>query len=234
MTIIEYNKKDDIIVQFEDGSIKHTAYQCFKKGEVKSKFYRGYYGVGYTGDTTIMNGKNIKKSFQTWSGIIERCYSEKSFKTRPTYENCTVCDEWLCYANFEKWYDEHYYELDNERMNLDKDILYKHNKEYNPKYCIFVPSKINSLFTKSDKARGELPIGVKEDNGKYRARVNQRILGKMYSSHVFNTIEEAFNDYKTVKENYIKEVADYYKNKYPQFPKKLYDAMYNYKVEITD
>ena len=33
------------------------------------------------------------------------------------------------------------------------------------------------------------------------------------------------------EENYIKQVADYYKDKIPQ---KLYDALYNYEVLITD
>ena len=46
-------------------------------------------------------------------------------------------------------------------------------------------------------------------------------------------MEEAFQYYKTFKENYIKQVADDY---YSQglIPKKLYDAMYRYEVEITD
>ena len=48
------------------------------------------------------------------------------------------------------------------------------------------------------------------------------------------TTNEAFEAYKTSKENYIKEVADEYKQKYENFPQKLYDAMYNYEVEITD
>ena len=43
--------------------------------------------------------------------------------------------------------------------------------------------------------------------------------------------EEAFKSYKTFKEKYIKQVADEYKDK---IPKKLYDAMYRYEVEITD
>ena len=43
--------------------------------------------------------------------------------------------------------------------------------------------------------------------------------------------EEAFRAYKQFKEDYIKQVADEYKDKIPQ---KLYDAMYNYKVDITD
>ena len=42
---------------------------------------------------------------------------------------------------------------------------------------------------------------------------------------------QAFTCYKNFKENYIKQVADEYKD---LIPKKLYDAMYNYKVEIND
>jgi 23S rRNA-/tRNA-specific pseudouridylate synthase len=49
-----------------------------------------------------------------------------------------------------------------------------------------------------------------------------------------NDILTAFSWYKESKEQYIKEVADSYKAKYPNFPQKLYDALYSYEVEITD
>ena len=48
---------------------------------------------------------------------------------------------------------------------------------------------------------------------------------------MFNTPQEAFQAYKKFKENYIKQVADEYKEYIPQ---KLYEAMYNYEVEIGD
>lgn len=47
----------------------------------------------------------------------------------------------------------------------------------------------------------------------------------------YKTKEEAFLVYKQAKEKYIKQVADEYKDK---IPKRLYDAMYKYEVEITD
>ena len=47
----------------------------------------------------------------------------------------------------------------------------------------------------------------------------------------FDDVETAFDTYKQFKELTIKQVADEYKNKIPQ---RLYDALYNYKVEITD
>ena len=39
---------------------------------------------------------------------------------------------------------------------------------------------------------------------------------------------------KKEKEKYIKEVAKYYKNTYAKFPEKIYKAMINYKIEISD
>ena len=44
-------------------------------------------------------------------------------------------------------------------------------------------------------------------------------------------LEEAFYSYKQIKEDYIKQMADEYKDK---IPRKLYDAMYKWEVEITD
>ncbi len=47
----------------------------------------------------------------------------------------------------------------------------------------------------------------------------------------FSTPEEAFEAYKTAKEEYIKEVADKWRG---QITEQVYHAMYNYKVEIID
>ena len=47
----------------------------------------------------------------------------------------------------------------------------------------------------------------------------------------YSTPEEAFLAYKNYKENLIKRTADYYKDK---IPLKLYKALYEYKIEITD
>ena len=48
---------------------------------------------------------------------------------------------------------------------------------------------------------------------------------------LYITIEQAFSAYKNFKENYIKEVADEYKD---LIPTKLYEAIYKYEVEIND
>ena len=47
----------------------------------------------------------------------------------------------------------------------------------------------------------------------------------------FNTEIEAFDAYKTAKENYLKEQANKYK---PQIDLRAYNALMNYEVNIND
>ena len=118
-------------------------------------------------------------------------------------------------------------------MALDKDILIKGNKVYSQENCVFVPQRINSLFVKNDANRNNL-IGVYYENSKnYKKKYKIKIKVNNKRKYIgrFNTKIEAFNSYKQSKEQYIKQVAEEYKDK---IPKKLYEAMYNYKVEITD
>lgn len=133
---------------------------------------------------------------------------------------------------FAKWWDENYYEIEGQRMEVDKDILHKGNKIYSPNTCVFTPGNINALIINCKKVRGNYPIGVnKLDNGKFRARYSNAMSGKRIHLGCFDTPEEAFRVYKLNKENHIKEVADYYKN---QIPERLYKALYNWIIEITD
>ena len=233
MTIIRYVNKNDIDIQFDDGTIvEHRYYGNFLKGNVKNPFFPSVYGVGYFGigefKSCNENGK-ITKSYNTWKNIHERCYNPKFHKKFQTYENCTVCKEWNNYQTFAKWDNENYYEVGNEQMALDKDILNKRNKVYSPNNCIYVPYSINSLFVKRDNERGELPIGVSKHRDKFRAILNK--YNKQIHLGIYPTPEEAFQAYKQAKEQYIKEVAEEYKDKIPY---RLYEAMMNYEVEIDD
>ena len=163
--------------------------------------------------------------------MIQRGFDEELKRKQPTYKDVTVNEECLCFQDFAEWWHNNYYEIDGETMCLDKDILVKGNKEYRFDRMIFVPNRINTLFTKRDNGRGNYPIGVSycKANGKYMANCqtpdSQKFLG------YYKTPEEAFQAYKTFKEQYIKQVADEYKDKIPQ---RLYDAMYVWEVEITD
>ena len=90
-----------------------------------------------------------------------------------------------------------------------------------------VNNQINNLI-KVNRNK-EFPLGVLKNNNRFSAFIvrNQ----KTKNLGTFITPEEAFKAYKIAKEQYIKEVADKWKDK---IDSKVYQAMYNYKVEITD
>jgi hypothetical protein len=239
MTIIEYKSFDDITVEFDDGhktKVK-TSYQYFKNGTTTSPYDKTIFGVGYLGKGKYTSGTAYDKdiAYECWRHMMNRCYNETIRYKHPTYKECYVCDEWHNFQNFAEWYYENYYQVDDEEMNLDKDILHKGNKIYSPETCIFVPKDINTLFIKSNAIRGEYPIGVC-----YHVQRNRLIAQCATSRHhkrknnhlgLFDDPIEAFKAYKKFKEEYIKQLADEYKS---QIPQRLYEAMYSWIVEITD
>jgi hypothetical protein len=237
MEIIKYIDKCNIDVEFEDGSVvKNRTYNSFKSGNIISPYCKIIYNIGYIGegDYNIDYSKlKYNKRFMTWKGILSRCYNENNRHKTPTYKDCKVCEEWLNFQNFAQWYDESFYQIDNEIMALDKDILYKGNKIYSLETCCFVPQTINSLFTKCDKSRGDYPIGVYFDGNtkKFISSCRNTLLNKKIYLGDFLNPTDAFYKYKIYKEKHIKEIANNYRN---QIPEKLYNSMYNWVVEITD
>ena len=236
MIIVGYRNIRDIDIYFPeyDFTFKHVQYDNFKKGKIKCLYEPRYYGKGYLGEGKYKvkeNGKHTDE-FKIWHGMLQRCYDPKYKEKHPTYIDCTVCEEWHNFQNFSEWYEENYYEIEGEVMNLDKDILIKKNKIYSPDTCVFVPQSINSLFVKRDINRGNLPIGVHYDkqHKKYKAQCSIG-LGKQKNLGRYNTQEEAFKVYKAFKEAHIKKIAD----DYLEFiPSNLYQAMINYEIEIED
>lgn len=229
--IIEYKTSTDCTFKFND------AQQTIVKGDykgVRNKWLKnpnhpsvcgvGYYGIGNYSTT----GRNVKM-VSIWRSLIQRCYSDKAQERQKTYIGVTVCEEWKCFQNFAEWYEENWKPYMNTNWHLDKDILFKGNKIYSPETCCLIPQEINTLFIKCDKVRGKYPIGVVKKGSKYIAQISKN--NKRFKSKPFNTPEEAFEVYKKVKEDYIKEFADKWKDK---IEPRVYKVMYNYKVEITD
>lgn len=239
MIIIGYRKSIDIDIYFPEYNWKTKAdYSNFLKGSLKCPYEPRIYGIGFLGEgkyKTKENGK-ITKSYDHWRQMLRRCYDPYTINKQLTYANCFVCEEWHNFQNFAQWWEENYYEIEEERMCLDKDILIKDNKIYSPETCLIVPERINILFTKSDAKRGKCPIGVDwhKANNKFRARcsiLNKENNKELIYLGLYNTSEEAFLAYKIFKEKYIKEIADEYKD---LIPSKLYKSMYKYEIEIDD
>ena len=239
MIIKEYRTNRDIDVYFPEynWTFEHAQYTHFKNGKIKCPYERRYYGKGYLGEGKykISNNGRPYEYYVIWYNMLMRCYDPKYQEKQPTYKGCKVEEFLLNFQNMGKWIENNYYEVPGEQMCLDKDILHKGNKVYSRDTCIFVPERINLLFTKSNNTRGKNPIGIHQlSSGNYQVMCSNGY-GKNIPLGTYLTKEEAFNVYKNYKEKVIKEVIDSYEGKIPEpFYSKLKTAMYNYEVEITD
>ena len=228
MVICEYIKANDIYVEFLEFPCKlHTTFDCFISGRIKNPMFpsiynKGYYGIGKYSSTK----DNI--AFSKWKSMLKRCYDPIYLNKNQSYIDCYVCDEWLNFQNFAKWFYENYYEINSERIELDKDISIKGNKIYSPNACIFVPQKINALFR--SRKSNTIYNGVSKVNMEYNSKYKPSLL-YTNSFRYFDNIGEAYKLYKHRKELVIHSLAYEYKLNYPnEFPNKVYNVLMNYSI----
>ena len=236
--ILTCNGARNVEIQFLKTGYKTTVYLgSIRNGYVKDRYAPSVYDIGIIGDKypSRINGRNTKE-YILWCSMLKRCYSDanvcdSSKKKYPTYEGCEVSENFKSYEYFYEWCHNQI-GFGNQGWHLDKDLLIKGNKVYSETTCVFIPSAINSLLIKSDKIRGKHPIGVYWRNTKkaFVAQVNKS-KGKPEYLGSFKTELEAFNAYKEVKENYLKEIANKWKS---QIDIRAYNALMNYTVDIDD
>lgn len=171
----------------------------------------------------MVDGKRVKKIewrcpfYSTWHSMLERCYSSKFQTKNPTYEVCTVCDEWLRFSNFRAWMIQQ----DYRGKELDKDLLFKGNKVYNPETCVFVSKMLNLFFTSNGANRGKWLIGVSwhKETGKFRSQCNNPFLNTQEHLGLSDTELEAHLAWKKRKN----ELAQRYATK--QTDERVIDAL---------
>lgn len=192
-------------------------------------------GVGVNDRTkpVRVNGKLLKE-YMLWGDMVTRCYSEKMHQRRPTYRGCSVSDNFKYYSYFYDWC-QNQVGFGKEGYQLDKDLLFKGNKVYSEFTCVFIPKCLNTLLTKSNVTRGELPLGVSLTRDTYRLKPYETYCrdGKGKRVHLgrYLTPEEAFRVYKEYKENVIKQLAEQYQD---AIDLRAYNALMNYEVNIDD
>lgn len=171
------------------------------KGEIRNPYHKSVIGIGYLGVGKYNSKSMGRKIYNVWVGIIERSYSEKWKKKYPTYKNVIVCDEWLNFQNFAKWYDNNYpHHIQGIKFEVDKDLKQENveNKIYSPETCIIVPKRINGFMVNKQSSNTSGYIGVRKLKGKNKwsaSSVNQ-IKKSPRNLGVFNTLEEALACYE--------------------------------------
>lgn len=235
--VIEKKNYRNVLIEFLDtGYKKYFQYSKLQAGAVKDVTRPTIYNVGFIGSKYPTSFRDVggKKrnmpEYEQWSGFLRRCYDEKYHKKYQTYIGCACSKNFTSYEYYTEWC--HKQIGFSKGWNLDKDLLVKGNKLYSEDTCVFIPTEINALLTKTNGLRGKYPIGVHFCNGKKKfvAQIN-RNKGQQDYLGAFDTVEEAFLAYKTAKEDFIKQVAEKWKG---QIDPRAYEAMMKYEVEITD
>lgn len=227
MVIVEYNKCNDIVVEFQDDHKAkiHTTYTNFKRSQVRNPYDKTVYDVGYLGEgkyKVYIDQDHLEPVYNVWRTLLGRCCTEKHREQFPAYADCTVCEEWLCYQNFAEWWNKNMYHVGTERMHLDKDILVSENTIYSPETCLIVPQSINELFHVSGRKTvdTDLPYTIRRTTkGKYSVTYKSKSLG------IYDTVDDCITVYIEAKRKDIKEKVEIMKN---ELPNKVKEALLNW------
>ena len=171
--------------------------------------------------------KASHEAFRVYNGIKCRCGGDReNHASSKCYDDAVMCEEWKENPRaFVKWYLEHYYEVEGERMAVDKDLLVPGNLEYAPDKCCILPQKLNTLLTNCKKhylgeqGKETLPLGVRFDEytGKYYGEIKFSGTEKSIKLSDFDKPEEAFEEYKRFKQADILLVIANYKKLIPDY-----------------
>ncbi len=186
------------------------------------------HGVGLyeDGDYFCTIGGTQTKHYCLWTDMLKRCYSKKYLESTPAYLGCSVSEDFKYFQNFAGWCESQI-GFNTKGYDLDKDILYAGNKQYNKYSCVFVPKQLNILLIDRGASRGLYPVGVYWNKGdkRFRAQITKR--GKRHYLGSYDTVEKAWNVYKIAKESYVREMVNEYKN---SIDPRVYDALMRWEV----
>lgn len=143
LIVTGYSNAKSVNVRFIKTGFETTAQAVdVRRGSVKDPFAPLIFGVGFFGVGNYKARENGKLTvrYNTWADMIQRCYDPKWHKKKPTYRDCSVCEEWYNYQVFSEWFEKNYIE----GFHLDKDIKVNGNRVYSPETCLFVSPKDNA------------------------------------------------------------------------------------------
>ena len=185
------------------------------------------------------HNKASHNAYKVYNGIKARCADTKdNDNIRDCYDKSTMWQEWLeDPKEFVKWYLEHYYECGDEQMDVDKDLFGDGSGMYAPEFCCILPKGLNTLLANSKKhyKEGEspentLPLGVNYNSRtkKYYGVIQFTGTERQITLSEWDTLEDAFAEYKVMKQADILMVAAKYKESVPDY---IYDRFLTVEVK---
>lgn len=183
--------------------------------------------------------KASSHAYKVYDGILARCKDTvDNENVRDCYNKSTMCQKWLDEPKeFVKWYLNHYYECDGEEMDVDKDLFGDGSGMYHEDFCCILPKGLNTLLANSKKhyEKGQtpddvLPLGVRYNSktNKYYGEIQFTGTDRQISLSEWDTPEEAFAEYKMMKQADILLVVAKYKESIPDY---IYDRFLTVEVK---
>jgi hypothetical protein len=173
------------------------------------------YGVGVSNTNARINGV-MRQDYRMWSAILERCYSPKSHIRKPTYKNSTVCNEWLDFSEFKKWFDQNYVA----GFQIDADLFRDGSRVYSPSTCCMIPAKINMALQKMHSHNTSGYAGVQYSKNKKKWVALIKINGLVKRLGTFDNAIDASNAYNDAHCNRLCDMAEAHKHE-------ISDRVYN-------
>lgn len=239
--VTDYKDAHNVNVRWQDGSESVERTTALKLGSIKPLNQPSVEGIGFIGvgrfvPRSYKNGTQLsEKVYGYWIRMFSRCYNplELNKPRNARYRDVHICEEWHNFQNFAEWALQ---QVNSESLDyeLEKDLFGGVTKYYAPENCCFLPAEINRFLMQMEQ--GEHGIGAhyirpQKPNAKdgWVARCHTGV-EREYLGY-FNTPQEATTAYIKRKEAYAKELAEKWKDK---IDPRAYEALMNYKVEITD
>lgn len=204
--IVEYYNCEKVLIRFlQTGYEYYTSYNHIQSLEVLDPFYKGKYNNS--------RGRKVSdfKAYRSWYNMLHRVNNDKC------YEQVSICEDWLVFANYKDWYDVQYKE---DGWHLDKDILSNGGGLYSPETCCFLPASVNTFFEKHKKAKG---YSFNKRRKKFEAYCRSN--GEYVHLGMFETAEEAREAYLDFKKDLLGKIIEPYRDKITD---KVYKAMEAY------
>lgn len=212
-TVIKYQNAKNVYVMFEDGTLVKVTSSNLSTGRIKNPNKSTVFGFGIN-DAGLEDSTD--KRYVLWTSIIRRSYSEVYHKSKPSYKDVRVSEDWRRLSNFIKDIEKlpNFDLAVSENWELDKDLLGGDQKLYSKNTCCFLPRELNTLFTSESKKGLKKGVFYNKRLGKFTASINR---GGKVRSHigVYETEEEAHFNYCKEKQKHLDSLILKYDDKLP-------------------
>jgi len=197
ITVVEYRGATDIDIAFHypQHCVKTVEMCAIKRGNIANPYHRNCLG-GHIGEGELLSKS---KFYPCWTRMLRRCIKPISRTDVLAYGSVSICEDWMCFANFNEWANTQCY---SDGWELDKDLFSGGgSKSYSPDNCCFLPSRINKALCYALTAEG-----CYEQHGKWYATMNTSDKANHYLG-LFSTRPEARKAYNMAKADEVERIV---------------------------